>query len=673
MTLTPTPPHRFRRLCLVGSGLFAACLLALLTAPWWGRLPLAHLLRERLSAMDMEDVHLSISHLGLTSLQVENLHLTWQGHALSIAHIELAYDPLSLLSRRLESAIITGLNADIQLDALLAPSPHEPTDSTPAESSLRETLPSAIPLDRLLLADSQLRVHLGQHSLSWDLQANFRGGKDCQLNLIGEGPTSAFTLGADLQLATADGDVTLTFEFSELSPALLPYASLMPEDFQAVNFSSGPLQLDAALAIENARPAHWALILANTEGTLELPPYDFGYLNLALGASGRGSVPEHLWLTLDFAQATYEQSGMSWSKFTAELRGGERLDITLQQPAFYRDTLRAALPEGTVSLAAIGAFDFQNFTPGHRIKLAIPAQAFTASQGDTSLAGEFSAKSTLRWDNGLPDGTVNFNLLQANMQAPAYQAELTDLSGNIALSSLLPPATDIAQQLHFASLSVGQYTFEDSNILFELQPGSEQSPQADVRFNTHFLGGKIKTRILAPLDNPQDVRAVLVLEHVDAEQLAQLIPDFQGIISGKISGQLNASLHAGQVLIQQGQLSMDGGSPGALSIARGSWQLSGMSAEQVDELVAGKRIDEIFQLPGGETLVTELALRDLRLDAFQLQVHPRAGDTPRVEIHVEGSSQVAGATVPIVLDIPIRIDLEAAIQDWLRYSEMTGG
>jgi len=671
MTQTPPSSQRRRRTLLVCLCIIGALFLALLSAPWWGRLPLAYFVRGQLLEMGLQDVRLDIAHLGITSLRVENLHAQWQGSTLDTAHLEISYDPFDLISGRIESIIITGLHADVLIDPFLAQTvtPEDKPDE-PAKP-LRESIPPALPFERILLADSRLTLRLGQQAISWHLQGNLEGRSDCKLALMGDGPDAEFTFTAELDLPSASGETTLNLAVQSLKPALEPFADRLPESLSGLEIVSGPVQFDAALAIEDARPAHWALILTNLEGAANMPPYEISYLNLALGASGQGTVPDHLWLTLDHAHAGNGDSGLSWSKLTTELRGGQRLDITLQKPAAYHGDMRAALPEGTLGLAALGSFDPTNFRPDHRIKLAVPVQPFTASQGDITMGGKLSAKSSLRWQGGEPDGTVNFNLLDVNVQAPAYSADLNDLSGNIALSQLLPPTTDIAQQLNFKSLTVGEYTFSDGELQLQLSPSPKASSEADLRFETDWLDGGIKARAIAPIDKPEDAKAVLILEHVDANKLSALVPDFQGVISGKISGKLNAALRDNQIIIQQGWLEMDGDNAGELSIPRGSWQLSGMSSEQIDELVVGKRIDEIFQIPGGETIVTELALRDLQLDAFNLTIHPRSQEGPRVVIHVEGSSQVAGATVPIVLDIPIRIDLEAAIQDWLKYNEMT--
>jgi hypothetical protein len=147
---------------------------------------------------------------------------------------------------------------------------------------------------------------------------------------------------------------------------------------------------------------------------------------------------------------------------------------------------------------------------------------------------------------------------------------------------------------------------------------------------------------------------------VELSELAALFPQFEGQIDGVASGELALRLEGKRIIFQPGGVQLVADTTGRFQYLRQGW-LTQNPKLNPETFVAGRDILEIMRDPQGATTLTELALRDLDMSEFGLIVREARSGVPVIEARIKGSRTIKGITVPVVLEVPIRGDIEETL------------
>jgi len=125
-------------------------------------------------------------------------------------------------------------------------------------------------------------------------------------------------------------------------------------------------------------------------------------------------------------------------------------------------------------------------------------------------------------------------------------------------------------------------------------------------------------------------------------------------------GELSFRLAGKQILLQPGGLQMLAGSSGRFAYQRQGWLTQDPQLDPA-AFIRGRTILEIMQDRLGAPVLTELALRDLEMTDFRLLVEQTASGRPSLVAKIIGERTIKGVTVPVVLDVPIRGDVQETL------------
>lgn len=377
----------------------------------------------------------------------------------------------------------------------------------------------------------------------------------------------------------------------------------------------------------------------------------------------------------------------------ADLWRGELDQITLRHPE-----LTLALPEtrsateaDSTKAGGLNALDFPERLPFNTASVVdaqvtlvgadleatftMDAELTVGADGVRSLHSELSALSLtlLEVDLGseqlvLTARGTSIESLEATVQVRGGQINWSDGSGQLAglvgeirLASVLPTRTAGGEPLEFASFKQGDLSTGPGTIALSYTGDSETdgSPlTVDVR--TTALGGTVRIAAEGQFRESLTGSIRVGLDAVDLEAIAALFPQFDGEIQGRASGELALGLEGPKIVLLPGGLRLDTGTDGRFTYRRQGW-LTQDGTLNPEAFVRGRDIVGIMQDPQGATALTELALQALEMSDFRLDIRQAGSDGPPIEVRIEGERTIQGVTVPVVLDVPIRGDVEETI------------
>ncbi|WP_309399310.1 hypothetical protein [Cerasicoccus maritimus] len=287
------------------------------------------------------------------------------------------------------------------------------------------------------------------------------------------------------------------------------------------------------------------------------------------------------------------------------------------------------------------------------VKASLRAAPISASIADGSLEGDSLEAAVYGfWPDGLK---ARLALTPATLAWLNGSGSIEGLRGKIDPVSLTPLGVFEPQTLSFDSFAQGKLTASEGRLTFTYTPDSE--PVLDVDLDAKALDGTITIFIKGSPFEPRSLEVRVRFDHVDLEKLAALMPDFEGRIIGSVSGELGLRLSHEIDGLMQGHLEMTPGTTGRFQFYKQGWITQDPSMD-VAAYVRDKDLLTLLQEPNGATILTELAMRDLSMTNFRLDVSETKKAQPaKVVISIEGESTVKGTTVPIVLDIPVKGDV----------------
>ena len=237
---------------------------------------------------------------------------------------------------------------------------------------------------------------------------------------------------------------------------------------------------------------------------------------------------------------------------------------------------------------------------------------------------------------------------------------LTGLEGEFALASLQPLASKGRQVLQFASIEQGEFASGAGQLRLSYASERAEKPPLELEITTTALGGKIRILVDGRVRAPLALSIQVFLDSVQLQKISALFPQFGGQIEGEASGKLALRLEGTQFVLLPGGIQLVAGTNGRFEYLRQGWLTQDPKLDPA-AFVSERDILEIMQDPQGAQVLTELALRDLKMSSFSLKIEESASGDQSVVAKIKGKRSIKGVTVPVVLDVPIRGDVKETI------------
>ncbi|MFP4157973.1 MAG: hypothetical protein ACLFU4_10180 [Opitutales bacterium] len=238
--------------------------------------------------------------------------------------------------------------------------------------------------------------------------------------------------------------------------------------------------------------------------------------------------------------------------------------------------------------------------------------------------------------------------------------ELMGLEGSVALASLRPPHSKGEQRLEFTSIRQGELLTEPGQLQVSYEGGSGEGSPLRLGLEAGALGGTVHIRIAGKIQAPRSLSVHVRLDAVQLGEVAPLFPQFEGQVEGLASGELGLRLEGSKLVLRPGTLQMVSGTTGRFEYTRQGWLTQDPQLDP-EAFVQAREILEIMGDGQGATILTELAVRDLEMTKFVLRVDAPEDAGVSVEAQIQGHRMIKGVKVPVVLDVPIRGDVEETI------------
>lgn len=704
----------FRWLLLALGGLLLLALLALATLGWWLP-PLAESqAKGMLERLGFQTVELDVERLGYSGISITGMALKRGGAEATMQQFVLDYSLMALLrQKQAESLVIKGLDATAFLPALkeeFKTTDGEQTDSKRKPFQLPE--PISLPVKNFLLDESSLTLEADGWRKRMTLTAYLEDGSPARYLFEAHDEQNALSILGTLNTETLASETTFRAESEE--PASWQrliesvYQLPLPEGFK---WLSGNFTLEGAIRTKGLMPENWTLLGSLDRFEAETPEGQASTGQFNFGASGKGASPEKIWAGL-FDTVTKGPINANWSAATLETVDQERVYLKLEGWQIEGDFSKQALGDVSASAGPIRVLldgpwaairnvkDLQAF----HARLMIPESPLEIYTGKGSVFGVASMQAEIgpaepeRYAKArleLKDASINAGEISISAQglelslsglisqalgaqlivknANAIWAkeagELEGVEGTITVAQLQPLRMPNMQRLTFQRVAQGKVEILGGEINVTFKPATDETPmQLSLTAGGEIAAGRLAARLTLSSTNPLTAQADLLLQNVSLEKLAGYFPKFDGKIQGRVSGELPLKVIGNRIVLQPGYLEMAAGETGKFSYYKQGWLTQDPTLDPI-AYAEDKTLTELLQDPKGASILTEIALRDLNLTAFRIDVlKPGEGDR-RVIVHLEGDGEFKEVKVPVIQDIRIGGDVKEAINLLLKTNQ----
>ncbi len=699
-------------------------LAALATLGWWLP-PLAESqASEILEDLGFEAVEMEVERFGYSGVTITGLALERAEADVALRSVLLDYSLTGLLVRRqAESLIIDGLDVTVYVQAVLEDWQFggafiEEQDEEDGPTSEPLALPEdlSLPVKNLLLDDSSLTLEADGWRKRLNVNAYLEDGRPARYLLEADDAADLIDVSGTIDTISLENETTFHLRMARPTEwqGLLDSLKLntLPE---GLDWESGAFELEGALRTDDAELGSWTVLgslnnfaAETADGSARLGLFNFG-------ASGDGMMPDKLWAGLFNGEARLANplpARFEWEAATLETLDSERVYLKLEDWELSGDLAMYKLGDVSATAGPVrvlldgpwatvrGAEDLQPFS----VRLILqegPVEIFTGKGsilGTLGLRADFGpvkGEPQLEAAATLTNGTINAGPVEiatervkvavggkppnalastiyiknTDVTWASDSGHLTGINGEVQIANILPLAMPEKQTLTFKQLEQGKIVIYDGEINVAYQAATE-SEQAEVSLTAggDFANGGIAGRIQVTLGEPFTAQADLLLQRVSLTYLAGLFPKFDGKIQGYVSGEIPIKKVGNRVFIRPGYLEMAAGDTGKFSYTKQGWLTQDPSLNPV-EFSKDMDLATLMKQPKGGAILTELAMRDLNMSAFRLDILKPGEGKERISIHLEGDGSFKGVKVPIVLDVPIRGDVKELINLMLLMNE----
>jgi len=674
--------------------------LGVITFPWWGPPAFKQGAAKVLKNVGFSEADLSLQQVDLSQLSLTMKRLRYQGVTVSDAGLKFGYDFQGLRNGELEQVAVAhpGVEVDLSYN-------WPAVEGTAAEShpSIREQLPGRFPVNNIKIDDAVLTFFGTDWSRTVELAAKLtrRERLNGQVTLQGEG--LQLNAQADVHWAELSGRATATGKVDELAEWVefgrdRGWLNL-PE---GLGLAAEPVEIVAGFGFAEQTLQDWNVELRNKGVAASMAASRFSVEQLELEARGEAAQVAHLDLKVSDGTAVHRDLSLSFERLLASANSAEEIGFQLlgwelsgESPLYSLGSVSAS--SGDVELFVKGAWqawrpDFKTENLGLRMRVAkAPLSLFTglgSASGIWQMDAEISADEArkLSLSAELSDGSLTASaaslestLLSVSVHGTLPDSlgalvgvkegqvtwsegggRLTGLEGQFELASLQPLASKGQQTLKFASIEQGEFTTGSGQLRISYGGGSGGAPPLELEIATTALGGKVRILVDGRISETRSLSVRVFLDSVQLGEIAALFPQFDGRIEGLASGELALRLEGGQIILQPGGLQLVAGTTGRFEYRRQGWLTQDPRLDP-EVFVSGRDILEIMKDRQGAPVLTELAMRDLKMSEFKFKIEEAPDGDQSLVAQIRGDRTIKGVTVPVVLDVPIRGDVKETI------------
>lgn len=692
-----------KSLLLLVLSLFLLAGLGVLTFPLWGPAAFKQGAGKVLREVGFTEADVALEAVGLSQLSLTLEHLRYQGVTVSDAGLQLGYDFPGLRRSELEQVTLAHPGVAIDLSHDWPAAENTGNGSAP---SLMDQLPARFPVKNLSINDAVITLRDSDWARTFELDAQLTGQEaiEAEVSLLGEGVQ--MDAQADVLWAERSGRVSATARVDDLDEWIKLGQNRgwfsVPEGF---SFTVEPLKIEAGAGFAEQALRDWNLELTTQGLAASMAPAEVSVAQVALKAQGEGAQPGPLELKLSDGTAIHQDLNLSFAQLLASSSDSEQFDFRLTGWELSGETDIGGLgavsaSAGDVALTVDGAWqawrpDFEMTNLGWQLRVAqAPLSLFTALG---SAAGSWQMDANISPSEGgeLSILSLSTQLLAGSLTAAAASFEserlsvsihgslpnslggvvgvqnggvtwsdggghLTGLAGEFELASLLPLVSNGRQTLQFDAIKQGEFTTGPGELHLNYASEREQGPPLELEITTTALGGKVRILVAGQLSAPLALSVRVFLDSVELEEIVALFPQFEGRIEGVASGELALRLAGTKIVLQPGELQLVADTIGRFEYLRQGW-LTQKPNLNPETFVSGRDILEIIQDSQGAQVLTEMAMRNLKMSEFSLKIRESATGQQSVVAEIKGERSIKGVTVPVVLKVPIRGDVKETI------------
>ncbi len=264
---------------------------------------------------------------------------------------------------------------------------------------------------------------------------------------------------------------------------------------------------------------------------------------------------------------------------------------------------------------------------------------------DLNFQGALDANGSLTLDEGeLIDVAGEAEWEIASLQWPGKSLALHGFSGRAQLDSFVGGLPVGKSTLQINELDLAGLAFSQIDTGIQLKDTGVASVG---KLCTQILGGKLEAdafdlNLATKVSDPIRIR----LERIDLAELAAVVPQFEGELTGRGSGDLVLELTESGLRLKDGQLGLDEAIP-----ARLSYSIRGLFTQGLEEGSSAYR----------QYRMAERALEDLSLTRFRVEFFPQGDATKPILVTFYGESNQNGTVIPLDYTLNVNVDDSASL------------
>lgn len=674
--------------------------LAVLTLPLWGPVAFERGSAVVLRGAGFSESDVTLEELGLSKLSLGLERLRYQGVALSDADLSVRYTVKGLRSAKLEQVSLYQPQVAVDLTYDWTTDEDSVKEDKP---SILDQLPERFPLKKVNIDGAQFRLKgtdwARQLELDFQLSGQERLNGQVTLGTEGLRTDSQF----ELLWSERSGRVDVSAKVEKLADWITFARERgwlnLPE---ALGLDAKPLEIEGGFAFAGQSLRGWNLGLTNNGGSSSLEPSGFSVESVELETKGEGAELTHLDLKIENGMADHKDLDLSFEQLLALASSAEQIGFRLLGWELSGEGQAGGLGSVSASAGDLELFVEGPWQPWHEdfltanlgLSLRVEKAALSLFTGLGSASGNWQVDAKVS-SNEARALSLSSELLEASLAASGVSLEserltlsvegtfpdklkavvgvsdgriswsdgegsLTGLKGEIKLASLMPLSSKGQQALQFASIEQGDFRAGSGSLLLDYALDRKEGSPMKLEMKTDALGGKVRIVVNGQLTDPLSFSVRAYLTSVKLTEVAALFPQFDGCIEGVASGELALRLKGNKIILQPGGLQLDEDTTGRVEYLRQGWLTQDPDLNP-ERFVSERNIMDIMKDPQGATALTELAMRDLKMSEFSLKIEKSDGGKQGVVAQIKGSRIIKGVTVPVVLNLPIRGDVQETI------------
>lgn len=284
---------------------------------------------------------------------------------------------------------------------------------------------------------------------------------------------------------------------------------------------------------------------------------------------------------------------------------------------------------GNRSLSGSGEFSLQPIVLRRSDLLGqwVPNLQDIVVDGTIDVSGNLSWQTSGEWG-----GSANVVFSDGSAEYLPQRLRAEGVAGEIAFNALPQISSAPGQVFTIERIGVGDLQMTDAMVRFGIH--SNDSITVEEARGSIF-DGEISVGEFTITGSMPDLVADVTMDRLDLEQIGEFIKPFHGKMTGRLDGHVPVGLLAGEVVLGEGFLELDEGTPATFS-----YPATGVFTAN---LTANSLTDQVNRLPYE---LLEEGLQSVDLDRLRVDLFRRNFPETPIRIDLSGQSETERATVP---------------------------